>query len=107
LIKVHKLDKAEEVYKNMPQHASCDSDRAICYHQLGCIQDDAGKFSTTLLFYQKALVIRGVAVPLNRKDLASSYNNIGLVYFQMGENAKVLSSYEKSLVVQRTAHKSN
>ena len=103
LIKVGKLEKAEELYiKLMTRHAD-ENDTTHYIHQLGRIKDGQGDYKGALSYNKKCLGIRQKSLPANHPDLASSYGNIGSVYDRMGEYSKALSYYEKCFDIQRSS----
>ncbi|CAF1542159.1 unnamed protein product, partial [Adineta steineri] len=96
MLKVGHFDQAEELYNELLESASTDSDRAFIYHQLGWLKDDQGKYPEAVKFYEKSNKILEISLPPTHPNLASSYNNIGLVYKNMGDYSKALEFYEKS-----------
>ncbi|CAF0890568.1 unnamed protein product [Adineta ricciae] len=107
LLRLGQLDKAEELYTVLLEQTSDKNDRALYYHQLGCLKDDQGDYKMAIEYYEKALEIREKSLPSNHPSLATSYNNIGLVYDNMGEYSKALSFYEKALEIKEKSLPSN
>ncbi|CAF4055160.1 unnamed protein product [Rotaria magnacalcarata] len=101
MLKVGHLDQAEELYQELLKNASTDSDRALIYHQLGCLKDQQGKYSAAVKFYETSLEIKRKTLPENDASLAHTYGNIGGVYDNMGEYSKALSYLEKALGIWR------
>jgi tetratricopeptide (TPR) repeat protein len=103
LLKIGRLDKAEELYEVLLEQISDESDKAHYYHQLGYIKNAQGDYEKAIWYYEKSLEIYRKTFPANHPSLATSYSNIGLVYDNMGEYSKALSFYEKSLeIFQKT-----
>ncbi|CAF3353648.1 unnamed protein product [Rotaria socialis] len=100
MLTVGHLDQAEELYNELLENASNDSDKVHIYDQLGWLKDNQGKYPEALEFYGKGLEITKNTLPPNHPKLATSYNNIGLVYRNMGEYSKALEVYEKSLKIK-------
>ncbi|CAM4951947.1 unnamed protein product [Rotaria socialis] len=116
MLKVGHYDQAEELYNELLDNISTDSDRAHVYHQLGVInyhqEDDAslaptygnigllyknmGEYSKALEYHSKSLKIYEISLPATHPYLARSYSCIGGVYDDMGEYSKALEYYEKS-----------
>ncbi|CAF2074415.1 unnamed protein product, partial [Rotaria magnacalcarata] len=96
MLKEGHFDQAEELYNELLQNASHDSDRASIYHQLGSTKYHQGQYQQAVKFYQKSLKIREKALPPTHPDLATSCSCIGGVYSDMGEYSKALEYYEKS-----------
>ncbi|CAF4713474.1 unnamed protein product, partial [Rotaria socialis] len=96
MLKVGHFDQAEELYNELLENASTDSDRAFIYHQLGYLKDDQGEYQQAVTFYEKSLEIKRKTLPEDDVSLAPTYGNIGLVYDNMGEYSKALEYYEKS-----------
>jgi tetratricopeptide (TPR) repeat protein len=101
LLKMGESDKAEEIYENLLEQATEESEKAPIYHQIGWANDILGKYKGATTFYEKSLEILQRSLPLNHPDLAMSYNNIGNVYFNMGEYSKALSYNEKTLAIRQ------
>ncbi|CAF1205064.1 unnamed protein product, partial [Rotaria magnacalcarata] len=99
MLEVGHFDQAEELYNELLQGASTDSDRAHIYHQLGWLKDDQGKYPAAVKFYEKSLEIKRKTLPEDDASLAPTYSNIGEVYHNMGEYSKALEYYEKSLKI--------
>ncbi|CAF3378869.1 unnamed protein product, partial [Rotaria socialis] len=96
MLKVGHFDQAEELYNELLENASDDSDRAFIYHQLGWLKTDQGEYQQAVTFYKKSLEIYRKTLPEDDASLAPTYGNIGLVYDNMGEYSKALEYYEKS-----------
>ncbi|CAF4726473.1 unnamed protein product [Rotaria socialis] len=123
MLKVGHYDQAEELYNELLDNISTDSDRAHVYHQLGVInyhqEDDAslaptygnigllyknmGEYSKALEYHSKSLKIYEISLPATHPYLASSYSCIGGVYDDMGEYSKALEYYEKDLEIAKKA----
>ncbi|CAM2719975.1 unnamed protein product [Rotaria socialis] len=96
MLKVGHFNQAQELYNELLENASIDSNRAHIYHQLGWLKDDQGKYPEAAKFYEKCLEIYRKTLPENDVSLAFTYGNIGLVYKNMGEYSKALGFYEKA-----------
>ncbi|CAF4712581.1 unnamed protein product, partial [Rotaria socialis] len=97
MLKVGHFDQAEELYNELLEKASNDSDRAFIYHMLGMMKNNQGGYQQAVTFYEKSLEIKRQTLPEDDVSLAPTYGNIGLVYDNMGEYSKALEYYEKSL----------
>ncbi|CAF2028837.1 unnamed protein product [Rotaria magnacalcarata] len=97
MLQVGHFDQAEELYNELLNGASDDSDRAFIYHQLGVMKNSQGKYPEAIKFYEKSLEIKRKTLPEDHSSLATSYNNIGLVHKNMGEYSEALEYYEKSI----------
>ncbi|CAF3966410.1 unnamed protein product, partial [Adineta steineri] len=124
LLKIGQFNKAEELYKVLPEHTLDEDEKAYYYHQLGYVKNDQGDYKKAIWYYEQGLEIKqktlpsnhpdlattfnnigtlGIyqeTLPSNHPDLATSYSNIGLTYSEMGEYSKALSYYEKALEIQ-------
>ncbi|CAF4661311.1 unnamed protein product [Rotaria socialis] len=100
MLKVGHFDQAEELYNELLENASNDSDRAHIYHQLGWLKNDQGEYQQAVTFYEKSLAIERKTLPEDDASLAPTYSNIGAVYKNMGEYSKALEYYEKSLKIK-------
>ncbi|CAF2040865.1 unnamed protein product [Rotaria magnacalcarata] len=96
MLKVGHFDQAEELYNELLNGASTDSDIAYIYHQLGVMNYHQGKYQEAIKFYEKSLKVNEQILSPNDPDLASMYNNIGGVYNDMGKYSKALEYYEKA-----------
>ncbi|CAM4986027.1 unnamed protein product [Rotaria socialis] len=96
MLKVGHFNQAQELYNELLENASIDSNRAHIYHQLEWLKDDQGKYPEAAKFYEKCLEIYRKTLPENDVSLAFTYGNIGLVYKNMGEYSKALGFYEKA-----------
>ncbi|CAF3757612.1 unnamed protein product [Rotaria socialis] len=96
MLKVGHFNQAQELYNELLENASIDSNRAHIYHQLGWLKDDQDKYPEAAKFYEKCLEIYRKTLPENDVSLAFTYGNIGLVYKNMGEYSKALEFYDKA-----------
>ncbi|CAF4970370.1 unnamed protein product, partial [Rotaria magnacalcarata] len=96
MLKVGHLDQAEELYQELLNNASTDSDRAHTYHKLGWLKDDQGKYQEAVKFYEKSLEIKRKTLPDDDASLAPTYSAIGIVYNNMGEYTRALKFYKKA-----------
>ncbi|CAF3783683.1 unnamed protein product [Rotaria socialis] len=99
MLTVGDFDQAEELYNELLENASTDSDRAHIYHQLGWLKRQQGKYPEAVKFYEKSLEIYRKTLSEDDASLAPTYGNIGQVYDSMGEYSKALEFYEKSLKI--------
>ena len=97
LIKLAKFDKAEELYGVLLKQTNDQNEIAHIFHQLGWINDDQGKYTEALEYYEKSLKIYRKTLPANHLELATLHSNIGSVCRNMGEYSKALEYYEKTL----------
>ncbi|CAF4778052.1 unnamed protein product, partial [Rotaria socialis] len=100
MLQVGHFDQAEEVYNELLENASHDSDRAFIYNQLGLMKYSQGEYQQAVTFYEKSLQICKKILSPDDPELATRYNNIGGVYDNMGEYSKALEYYEKSLKIR-------
>ncbi|CAF4655655.1 unnamed protein product, partial [Rotaria socialis] len=96
MLKVGHFNQAEELYNELLENASTDSDRTFIYHQLGRLKCQQGKYPEAAKFYEKTLEIERKTLPEDDASLAPTYSNIGLVYDNMCEYSKALEFYEKA-----------
>ncbi|CAF3363082.1 unnamed protein product, partial [Rotaria socialis] len=96
MLKVGHFGQAEELYNELLENASHDSDRAHIYHMLGMMKNNQGEYQQAVTFYEKSLEIKRKTLPKDHASLAPTYSNIGAVYKNMGEYSKALEYYEKS-----------
>ncbi|CAF2038997.1 unnamed protein product [Rotaria magnacalcarata] len=96
LLEVGHFDQAEELYNELLENASDDSDRARIYHQLGWVKRGQGEYKDAVKFYEKSLEIERKILPEDDASLAPTYSNMGLVFNDMGDYSKALEYYEKS-----------
>ena len=107
LIKLAKIDKAEELYAFLLKQTTDQNEKACIFNQLGAINDARGEYSKALEYYEKSLEILKKTLPANHPYSATSYNSIGLVYDSMGEYSNALEYYEKSLEIRKKALRAN
>ncbi|CAF4071545.1 unnamed protein product [Rotaria magnacalcarata] len=100
MLNVGHFDQAQELYNELLENASNDSDRAFIYHQLGVTNYHQGKYQEAASFYEKSLEIKRETLPEDDASLAPIYSNIGAVYRNMGDYSKALEYYEKSLRIK-------
>ncbi|CAF4954362.1 unnamed protein product, partial [Rotaria socialis] len=99
MLQVGHFDQAEELYNELLEDASNDSDRAFIYQHLGQVKYHQGKNPEAVKFFEKDLEISQKTLSADDPQLATRYNNIGGVYDNMGEYSKALEYYEKSLKI--------
>ncbi|CAF4953134.1 unnamed protein product, partial [Rotaria socialis] len=63
MLKVGHFDQAEELYNELLENSSNDTDRAHIYHQLGILKNDQGQYQAAVTFYEKSLEIKRKALP--------------------------------------------
>ena len=90
------FNKAEEICHVLLERSTNDRENGPIYHQLGCINDQQGKYSEAIKFYEKALEIDQKIFPPNHLSFAASYNNIGEVHRKMTAYSDALFWYNKS-----------
>jgi tetratricopeptide (TPR) repeat protein len=100
LLKLSQFDKAEELYTELLQQTSDESEKAVYYNNLGYIKADQGDYEKAIGYYEKALEINEKTLSPNHPELTTSYNNIAGVYDDMGEYSKALSFYEKAFEIK-------
>ncbi|CAM4972775.1 unnamed protein product [Rotaria socialis] len=96
MLTVGDFDQAEELYNELLENASTDSDRAHIYHQLGWLKRQQGKYPEAVKFYEKSLEIYRKTLSEDDASLAPTYGNIGQVYDSMGEYSEALEFNEKA-----------
>ena len=101
LLRVAQVDKAQQVFEIILDRTTDERERGVIYSHLGLVQNDQGKYTEALLYYEKALEVQQKTLPTKHPGLATSYNNIGMVYNHMGEYSKTLSYYEKALEIEQ------
>jgi tetratricopeptide (TPR) repeat protein len=107
LYKMGQFQKAQQVYENMLEQSTDESEKGNIYCELGSIKREQGEYQEAITFYEKSLEIYTKTLPPNHLSLAVSYNNIGNVYENMGDYPKALSSHEKALEIQQQSLPSN
>ncbi|CAF4510845.1 unnamed protein product, partial [Rotaria socialis] len=100
MLKVGHFDQAEELYNELLENASDDSDRAYIYDQLGWLKDNQGEYQQAVTCYGKSLEIERKTLPEDDASLAPIYGNIGLAYSSMGEYFKALEYYVRSIKIK-------
>ena len=100
LIDMGKFNEAEKYFHrllcSLPNN---HPDIADCYHGLGEINAEKGKYESSLEWLQRALRIRMEHLPFNPDAIASSHNCIGISFDSKGDYASALDSYNKALVI--------
>ncbi|CAF3702177.1 unnamed protein product [Adineta steineri] len=107
LLKIGQCNKAEELYNVLLVQTSDEDEKALCYHQLGCVKDEQGDHEKAIWYYKKSLETKQKTLPSNHRLSASSYGNIGTAYTNMGQYLKALSSHEKALEIEQKTLPSN
>ncbi|CAF0781237.1 unnamed protein product [Adineta steineri] len=107
LIKMGQFTKAQEIYYDLLNQTTDESDKAPLYYQLGWIKYNQGEYQEALSSHEKALTIRQELLRSNHPDLGDSYDRIGMVYDSMGDYPKALSYYEKAVAIQEQSLLSN
>ncbi|CAF3662699.1 unnamed protein product [Adineta steineri] len=101
LLKIGQFNKAEDLYSVLLEQTSDESGKALYYNQLGYIKDNQGDYEKAIWYYEQALKIQEISLPLNYSHLATTYNNVGAVHKNMKEYSKALSFYEKALEIDQ------
>jgi hypothetical protein len=99
LIKMNRLDKAQQIYEIMLEETINENEKANIYYQFGRIKENQTAYKEAITFYEKSIEIYQTTLPLNNPDLAASYEGIGSVYGKMGEPSKSGQFYEKALEI--------
>ncbi|CAF2058913.1 unnamed protein product [Rotaria magnacalcarata] len=107
MLQVGHFDLAEELYNELLENASTDSDRAFIYYELGRVKKQQGQYEKEIIFYEKSLEINEKILSANDPILSAIYNNIALAYQKMGGYSKALEFYERSLKIREIALPSN
>ncbi|CAF2261414.1 unnamed protein product [Rotaria magnacalcarata] len=100
MLRVGQFDQAEELYSELLENVSSDSDRAHIYHQLGRVKWQQGQYEKEIAFYEKALIIYEKTLSEDDVSLTSIYSNIALAYKNVGHYSKALEFNEKSIKIQ-------
>ncbi|CAF4657407.1 unnamed protein product [Rotaria socialis] len=90
MLQVGHFDEAEELYNELLENASTDSDRAFIYYELGRVKWQQGQYEKEITFYEKSLKINEKILSTNDPILSAIYNNIALAYQNMGGYLKAL-----------------
>ncbi|CAF1462643.1 unnamed protein product [Rotaria magnacalcarata] len=96
MLRVGRLDQAEELYNELLKNASSDSYTVYIYHEFGRLKSNQGKYQEAVTFYEKSLALNKKTLPENDFSLASTYGNVGGLYDDMGDYSKELEFYKKS-----------
>ncbi|CAF4451144.1 unnamed protein product [Rotaria socialis] len=97
------FDQAEELYNELLENSSDDSERANVYNLLGWVKRDQGQYKEAVLFYGKSLEIYQKPLPDDHLSLGTMCSNIGQVYYMMSDYSKALEYYEKLLKIREKA----
>ncbi|CAF3880159.1 unnamed protein product [Rotaria sp. Silwood1] len=103
MLKVGQFDQAEELYKDLFNNSSNDTDREYIYHQLGNVKEAQGEYKEAASFYEKSLAIKQTTLPKDHVSLAPTFSKLGLVYDNMGDYSKALESFEKASKIYEKA----
>ncbi|CAF1510125.1 unnamed protein product [Rotaria magnacalcarata] len=103
MLQVDHLDQAKELYNELLENASNDSDRAFIYHHLGRIKWQHKQYEKAITFYKESLEIYRKILPKDDVSLATIYNNIALAYNNMDDYSEALEFYEKSFKIREKA----
>jgi tetratricopeptide (TPR) repeat protein len=101
LLKMGQAEKAQQVYENILEQTTDESEKAPIYHQLGLAMKNQGEYEEALIFFEKALEIDKETLPSNHPDLAMSYDAIGNAHTDMNDYWTALSFYEEALEIRQ------
>ncbi|CAF4326493.1 unnamed protein product [Rotaria sp. Silwood2] len=96
MLKVGHSDQAEQLYNELLENASSDSERGYIYHQLAEVKMNQGLYRQSGLLYEECLKIYRTTIPEDHPSFADLYNNIGEVYNNTRDYSKALEYFEKS-----------
>ncbi|CAF3383936.1 unnamed protein product [Rotaria socialis] len=96
LLQVGHFNQAEELYNELLEIASDESDIAHIYLHIGLSKWQQDKYQEAVAFYEKELAIIRRTLPQDDPTLAHTYANISAVYNNMGDCTKAIEFYEKS-----------
>ena len=100
-----KLDASERCYSRYLRELPSNHHHAAkCYHELGNILLDRGKYDESSEIFHKSLEIYQQTLPQTHPDIGCIYLSIGAVYYRKGDSTRAISSYEKALDIFKHAY---
>ncbi|CAF3392438.1 unnamed protein product [Rotaria socialis] len=95
------FDQAEELYNELLENSSDDSERANVYNLLGWVKRDQGQYKEAVLFYGKSLEIYQKPLPDDHLSLGTMCSNIGQVLLrELGYYAAALKVLQNAYQIQ-------
>lgn len=102
LIKLHKFDKAEEVYQMLlNQCMSDENEKAILFSHLGYIKQEQSDYIMATKFYDQELEILKRILPKFHPRIIDGYEKFGNLTMEFGEYSKAISVLEAVLRMKR------
>ena len=107
LIRLDRMDQAEELYLGLIRQTRNAHERALYNHCLGRIKNKQSDYEAALRYYNASLTIRLRTVRDDDPSLAACYSSIAMVYQNKQENRQALQYYEKALAIYQREHNEN
>ncbi|CAF1484287.1 unnamed protein product [Adineta ricciae] len=105
LLCMGKLHDAKKYYRRFLKNASNDHDnRSGCYHSLGIIERENGKYKKSLAHFKNSLQMdEQLLSKMNRskdhRNIGLSYNSIAIVYNKKGDYDQAIDFFNKALTI--------
>jgi tetratricopeptide (TPR) repeat protein len=105
LANASKIEQAERFFRNVLKDLPADDSLVIhCYHQLGNVLDDRGKYQESLEYFEKALAKKLQMLPADDPSIANTYTCCGVAYLRKNELESALGFYQKALDIYKKAY---
>ena len=102
LIRLNKLDKAEEVCRQAMESQRTPLEEAHIYHQLGQIESSRGNYLKAITLYIEASTIYIERLGSEHQNIATIYCDLGSAYRDLGKYDQALKYYQKALPIYQT-----
>lgn len=102
LIKLHQLDKAEEVYHMLLGECMSDeNEKAKLLNQLGYIKEEQSDYAMATQFYDQELEILERILPKYHPRIIDAYSKVGRLLMEFGEYSQAIAVSEAALYMQQ------
>jgi tetratricopeptide (TPR) repeat protein len=100
-----KHEQAEFYFRKVLMELSADDPLVThCYHQLGNVLDDRGKYDESLEYFERALAKKMEILPADDPSVANTHTCCGVGYFRKSDFERALISYQKALDIYKKVY---
>ncbi|UJR18306.1 hypothetical protein I4U23_005208 [Adineta vaga] len=100
-----KQEQAECYFRNVLQELPADHPLIVhCYHQLGNVLDDRGKYEESLEYFEKALTKKRETLPPNDPSVANTLTCCGVGYLRKRDFERAVDFYEQAMNIYKNLY---